>query len=223
MIHVTTEQMREIDRRAIQEIGIPGIALMENAGRRVFEESTTMVTPADGTVVVLCGKGNNGGDGFVVVRHLLNNGYDVEVYLVGEMDEVAGDAATNLTVVQHMGVAVHEIREQRELSVVVSRLEGAVLVIDALLGTGLRGEVTGIYAGLIAAVNGSQVPVVSVDIPSGLDGDTGEPLGTAIRAARTVTFHRPKRGFTNRSAQDLLGKVVVADIGIPAICAEGIV
>jgi len=223
VIHVTTEQMREIDRRAIEDIGIPGIALMENAGRRVFEEVSRMVTPADGTVLVLCGKGNNGGDGFVVARHLVNNGYDVEVCLVGKPDEVVGDAATNLAVLQHMGVPLREIREQNDLSVVTSRLEGAALVVDALLGTGLRGEVTGIYAGLIAALNGSQVPVVSVDIPSGLDGDTGEPLGTAIHAARTVTFHCPKRGFANRSARAFLGELVVADIGIPAICADGIV
>jgi hydroxyethylthiazole kinase-like uncharacterized protein yjeF len=223
MIHVTTAQMREIDRRAIQDVGIPGVALMENAGRRVFEESTSMVTPADGTVLVLCGKGNNGGDGFVVVRHLINNGYRVEACLVGKVDEVAGDAATNLTVLQHMGVVVREIRDQTDLSAVSSRLAGAALVIDALLGTGLRGEVTGLYAGLIAAVNGTEVPVVSVDIPSGLDGDTGKPLGTAIRAVKTVTFHSPKRGFTNRSAREFLGELVVADIGIPAICADGIV
>jgi NAD(P)H-hydrate epimerase len=222
MMHVTTEQMREIDRRAIQDIGIPGVALMESAGRRVFEELTQMVVPADGTVLVLCGKGNNGGDGFVVARHLVNNGYDVEVYLVGSANEVAGEAATNLGVVQRMGVPVHEVRTEPDVSAVRSKLDEAALIIDALLGTGLRGEVSGVYAVLIAAVNGSQVPVLSVDIPSGLDGDTGTPLGAAVRATKTVTFQYPKRGFTNRSAGQFIGKLVVADIGIPAICAEGI-
>ncbi len=223
MIHVTAEQMREIDRRAIQDIGIPGVALMENAGRRVFEEATKMVSPRDGPIIVLCGKGNNGGDGFVVVRHLVNNGYHVEAYLVGSADEVSGDASTNLAVLDRMGVRVDEVRKETDVSAVVSRLEGAALVIDALLGTGLCGEVTGLYAALIAAVNGSKVPVVSVDVPSGLNADTGEPLGAAVRAARTVTFQYRKRGFANRSAREFLGELVVADIGIPAICAEGIV
>ena len=223
MIHVTTEQMREIDRRAIHEIGIPGIALMESAGRRVFEESTTMVAATEGDVIVLCGKGNNGGDGFVVARHLLNNAYDVEVHLVGKAGEIAGDAATNLAVLQHMGIAVHELHKQHDVSAVTPALGGAALLIDALLGTGLRGEVRGLYAALISAVNGSQARVLSVDIPSGLNADTGEPLGAAVRAEKTVTFQYPKRGFKNPLAREFLGELVVADIGIPGICAEGIV
>ena len=223
MIYVTAEQMREIDRRAIREIGIPGVALMENAGRRVFEESISMVAAAGGLVLVLCGKGNNGGDGFVVARHLFNNGYDVRVYLVGRADEVAGDAAINLAVLQHMGITVYELYHQQHISAITSVLSGAALVIDALLGTGLRGEVTGLYAALISAVNGSEARVLSVDIPSGLNADTGEPLGATVRAERTVTFQYPKRGFTNRSAREFMGELVVADIGIPGICAEGIV
>ena len=221
MIYVTAEQMREIDRRAIFEIGIPGVALMENAGRRVFEQATSMACAADGVVVVLSGKGNNGGDGFVIARHLINNGYDVRVYLVGKAEHVSGDAGINLAILRRMGVAVHELHDQDDVQALRPILENAVLAVDALLGTGLKGEVKGLYASLISAANGSRV--LSVDVPSGLDADTGQPLGAAVRAEKTVTFQYPKCGFKNPSAREFLGELVVADIGIPRVCAEGIV
>jgi len=221
MIYVTAEQMREIDRRAILEIGIPGVALMENAGRRVFEETTRMVDASDGVVVVLSGKGNNGGDGFVIARHLINNGYDVKVYLVGKAADVSGDAGINLAVLHRMGVAVNELHGQDDVETLELSLENAALVVDALLGTGLKGEVKGLYASLISAANGSRV--LSVDVPSGLDADTGHPLGAAVRAEKTVTFQYAKRGFKNPLAREFLGKLVVADIGIPHVSAEGIV
>jgi NAD(P)H-hydrate epimerase len=221
MIYVTAEQMREIDRRAIFEIGIPGVALMENAGKRVFEEATRMVGTSDGVVVVLSGKGNNGGDGFVIARHLINNGYDVKVYLVGKAEDVSGDAGVNLAVLHRMGVAVKELHDQDDVQALGPILENAALVVDALLGTGLKGEVKGLYASLICAANGSRV--LSVDVPSGLDADTGHPLGAALRAEKTVTFQYPKRGFKDAVAQEFLGELVVADIGIPRVCAEGIV
>ena len=223
MVHVTSEQMREIDRRAIHEIGIPGVALMENAGRRVFEEATTMVLPTDGLVLVLCGKGNNGGDGFVVARHLVNNGYDAEVYLLGKGEEVSGDAAINLTVLRHMGTHINELRDEDDLQLVAPKLGRAALIVDALLGTGLKGKVTGLYATLISAVAGSEAPVLSVDVPSGLNADTGQPLGVAVRAKRTVTFQYPKLGFKNPSAKGFLGDLVIADIGIPYLCTQGVV
>ena len=221
MIYVTAEQMREIDRRAIFEIGIPGVALMENAGRRVFEEANRMVGTSDGTVVVLSGKGNNGGDGFVVARHLINNGYEVKVYLVGKAEDVSGDAGVNLAVLRRMGIAVHELSGQDDVQTLHPILEDAVLAVDALLGTGLKGEVKGLYASLISAANGSRV--LSVDIPSGLDADTGHPLGAAVRAEKTVTFQYPKCGFKNPSAREFLGELIVADIGIPHVCVEGVI
>ena len=221
MVYVTAEQMREIDRRAIFEIGIPGVALMENAGRRVFEEATRMVGASDGAVVVLSGKGNNGGDGFVIARHLINNGYKVKIYLVGNAEDVSGDAGVNLAALRRMGVAVHELHDQDDVQALGPILENAALVVDALLGTGLKGEVKGLYASLVSAASGSRV--LSVDVPSGLDADTGHPLGAALRAEKTVTFQYPKRGFKNPSAREFLGELVVADIGIPRVCAEGIV
>ncbi len=222
MLYVTAEQMREIDRRAIHEIGIPGVVLMENAGRRVFEEATKMAAAAAGVVLVLCGKGNNGGDGYVVARHLVNSGYSVEVHLVGTTDKVEGDAAINLTMFQRLGKEVNELHDETDVHRVASRATDAALVVDALLGTGLRGKVTGLYADLISAITESQARVLSVDVPSGLDADTGQPLGVAVTAERTVTFQYPKLGFRTDAAKRFLGELVVADIGIPAICAQGI-
>jgi len=220
-MHVTAEQMREIDRRAIQDIGIPGVVLMENAGRRVFEEAKSMVSASDGVVIVLSGKGNNGGDGFVVARHLINNGYDVRAYLVGKAADVSGDAAINLAVLRQMGTVVNELYHENDVEALVPDLRGASLVVDALLGTGAKGAVKGLYAALVSALDGSRV--LSVDVPSGLDADTGKPLLMAVRAEKTVTFQYLKRGFTHPSAQEFLGELVVADIGIPRLCAEGIV
>jgi NAD(P)H-hydrate epimerase len=222
MLHVTAEQMREIDRRAIHEIGIPGVVLMENAGRGVFEEARKMVEPTDGVVLVLCGKGNNGGDGYVVARHLINSGYRVEVHLLGTTDKVSGDAAINLAIVQRMGEEINELHDETDVQRVASRAKDAALVIDALLGTGLKGEITGLYAALISAITESRARVLSVDVPSGLDADTGRPLGVAVTAERTVTFQYPKLGFSTAAAEPFLGELVVADIGIPDICAQGI-
>lgn len=223
MLYVTAEQMREIDRRAIHEIGIPGVVLMENAGRRVFEEARKMLLAADGVVLVLCGKGNNGGDGYVIARHLLNNGYSAEVHLLGTAEKVSGDAAINLTILQRMGKEVNELHDESDVRGVASKAGRAALVIDALLGTGLKGELTGLYAALISAIADSGARVLSVDVPSGLDADTGQPLGVAVRAEKTVTFQYPKLGFKSPTAKRFLGELVVADIGVPDICTHGIV
>jgi NAD(P)H-hydrate epimerase len=221
MLYVTAEQMREIDRRAIHELGIPGVVLMESAGRGVFEEARKMLEPGDGVVLVLCGKGNNGGDGYVVARHLLNRGYSVEVYLVGATDRVSGDAAINLAILQRLGTEINELHDETDAHSVASRAREAALVVDALLGTGLKGDVTGLYATLISAIVDSRARVLSVDVPSGLDADTGHPLGVAVTAERTVTFQYPKLGFKNPAAKRFLGELVVADIGIPDMCAQG--
>ena len=221
MLYVTTEQMREIDRRAIHEVGIPGVVLMESAGRSVFDEARKMVDPTDGTVLVLCGKGNNGGDGYVVARHLIDSGYMVEVHLLGTTDKVSGDAAINLAILQRVGTEINELHGEADVSSVASRAREAALVVDALLGTGLKGDVTGLYASLISAIADSGARVLSVDVPSGLDAGTGEPLGMAVTAERTVTFQYPKLGFKNPAAKRFLGELVVADIGIPNMCAQG--
>jgi NAD(P)H-hydrate epimerase len=222
MLYVTAEQMRGIDRRAIEDIGIPGVVLMENAGRSVYEEATKMVDAADGVVLVLCGKGNNGGDGYVVARHLFTDGYSQRVHLLGTTDSISGDAATNMSILQRMGIEIIELLDDEDVGRVVSGATNAALIIDALLGTGLKGEVKGPYATLISGIVGSGTRILSVDIPSGLDADTGEPLGVAVTAEKTVTFQYPKLGFKNPSAKRFVGELVVADIGIPAVCAADV-
>ena len=222
MFHATADQMREIDRKAIHEMGIPGVVLMENAGRSVFEEAKSMTSAASGTVVVFCGTGNNGGDGYVIARHLLNHGYDVEVHLLGDPARISGDAGVNLTILRNMGVDVKKLRDSCDVKAMAPCLKEAALVIDALLGTGLNAEVRDPYAALISRVNGAASHVLSVDIPSGLDADTGEPRGVAVRAEMTVTFQCPKTGFRNPVSKQFLGKLVVADIGIPAACLPAV-
>jgi NAD(P)H-hydrate epimerase len=215
---VTRAEVRELDRRAIEEYGIPGVVLMENAGRAVAEEAVKMLPTRDTKrVAILCGKGNNGGDGFVAARHLHNRGVEVRVYLLCKVEEVASspDAYTHLKIVQKMGLPIKEVPTEGKTEEVLSGLKGFDLLIDALLGTGLTGEVREPYKILIQGLNASGVPILSVDIPSGLDCDGGHVLGAAVRATRTVTFILPKVGFFKGQGPAHVGELVVADIGIP--------
>ncbi len=210
---VTAEQMREIDRRAIEERAIPGRTLMENAGRAVAEAAARMTesTP-DRPVAVICGRGNNGGDGFVAARHLAAMGRRVEVLLAANRDHVSGDAATNLARLDAAGVAVSQMESAGAAAGACRR---AGLVIDALLGTGISGGVHGLAAELIDTINDCGAPVLAVDLPSGLDANSGRPLGSAVRADETVTMGLPKLGLFLHPGADYAGRVTVADIGFP--------
>lgn len=224
---LTREEMRELDRKAIEEYKIPGIILMENAGRNVAEEILKMIhngkIPADPPgkqdtkLAVLCGKGNNGGDGFVAARHLYNRYVPVRVFLFAEFDSVlkAGDAGVNLRILLNMKVPVEEVRDAAGVNEVLKVLGDYTLIVDALFGTGLSGEVKEPYRTLIKGVNNLNKPVVSVDIPSGLDCNTGEVLGAAVMAARTVTFAADKKGFHIGSGPEYTGEIFVTDISIP--------
>jgi len=212
------DEIRAFDRYAIEELGIPGIVLMENAGRQIADAARAMLKEAGGRrALVLAGRGNNGGDGFVVARHLAMDGFPVEAALLARRYQVRGDARTNLDILEAMGLAVSVLTGLAEE--VVQRLEPmlerADLVIDGLLGTGTRGEIREPYASAIAAVNAAGRTVLAIDIPSGLDGDTGRPLGPTIRARRTVTMAAMKIGFQNPEAAAYMGTVVLADIGVP--------
>jgi NAD(P)H-hydrate epimerase len=206
--------MRAIDRWAIGTIGIPSVALMENAGRGVADVILDEPGRLDGPVAVVCGPGNNGGDGFVAARHLRNAGVDVLVLLNGRTDayDRDGDAGTNFRVVRRMGIPVVEAADAAELR---RRLTKAAIVVDALYGTGLSRPVEGPAREAIEAVNGAGRPVLAVDIPSGLDADTGQPLGAAVRAAITATMAFPKRGFRAGRGPVYCGTVRVIDIGLP--------
>ena len=205
---LTNEQMATADRLAV-ELGVPSLTLMENAGRSVAEEAGKM-TDAGARIVILCGPGNNGGDGFVAARHLKERGYDVAVFLLGAIDRLKGDAAEMAKRWLAMG-AVHALSDAGQAAA------DADLIIDALFGAGLARPLEGEAARLAGSdLHLSAGGLLAVDVPSGLNGTTGEPLGESVfRADRTVTFFRLKPGHVLYPGRDLCGEVVLADIGIP--------
>ena len=221
----TTEQVREIDRLAIEEWGIPGPVLMENAGRGCAEQVQKAIggpRPARERekVVVVCGKGNNGGDGFVAARYLHSWGYNVVVVLTCEPEEVSGDARVHFDVLCRTKVPLAIVLDASQVAEATRDLRAADVVVDALLGTGITGTVGGIYAELIRAINASAAKVVAVDIPSGLEADSGQPGGVCVRADVTVTMGLPKLGLYVGKGPDYAGEVVVQDLGVPAECRE---
>jgi NAD(P)H-hydrate epimerase len=212
--YVMPDEMKRIDKFAIDVMRIPGVVLMENAGRAVFDAAYAALAGRDLPALVFCGCGNNGGDGFVVARHLVNNRIETHVFLVGAASKVKGDARVNLRILQKMGVPINCITK-KGLPELRERMKRCGIIIDALLGTGLSGEVTGLYCDVIALINEAGCPVLAIDIPSGLDGATGMPLGIAVVANMTVTFQLPKKGFENPLARNYTGQLKVVDIGIP--------
>ncbi len=212
---VTAAEMRELDRRAIQDLGIPSLVLMENAGRTTYQILRREFPALAGEVAVLAGRGNNGGDGFVVARYLANAGLPVTVFLLGPRDRVSGDARVNLEVLAHLGVEVAEVLTEADLNPVLHRLARAGLIVDALLGTGLNAPVQGLMAALIERVNHLRAPVLAVDIPTGLCADTGAVLGAALQAEVTVTYGWPKLGQVLPPGRDYVGRLWQVDISIP--------
>jgi len=211
---VTTAQMREADRRCIEELGIPGAVLMENAGAAVFAQIQS------GPVGIVCGKGNNGGDGFVVARLALLAGHDTQVVLVADPESIVGDAKVFLDAYTRLGGDVRVAQSETEAGEVIAGLSSCEVLVDALLGTGIQGEVRGAARAAIEAW--PDVRTIAVDLPSGLNADTGEPCGCAIRAELTVTFQFTKVGLVAPAAESYVGRLVVADIGIPTICADDV-
>ncbi len=209
---LTVAQMREADRRCIEELGIPGAVLMNNAGRAVFEHIDR------GPVGIVCGKGNNGGDGYVVARLALLAGFETRLVLVADPSAISGDAAVFLCAYQRLGGTITVAADEATARETVSALRDCAVLVDALLGTGTRGELTGPPRAAIEAW--PLVRTIAVDLPSGLSADTGTICGCCVKANLTVTLQFAKRGFLSESAQAFLGQVVVADIGIPDICAD---
>ena len=215
------EQVRSLDRIAVERFGIPSIVLMENAGRGATDALQEMI-PAmahSPTVAVIAGRGNNGGDGFVVARHLTLRGFDVQVLLVGPLPAFrgTGDAGTNFAILERLGVPIYPLCGPEALT---QRLEGAAVVVDAMLGTGLSGSVRGLIGECIDVLNASERhrgAVYALDIPSGLDCDTGLPLGRAVRATATATFAAMKPGLADEKAREYTGSVEVVSIGAPLV------
>ncbi len=216
-----TAQMRDADRRTIEEIGIPSIVLMENAGRAVAAAIEARFAERDrARVAILCGRGNNGGDGLVVARVLAERGAAVSVFLLARADDVRGDARTNLDVARRLGLAVTEAPDVTAWEACRPDVVASDLVVDALVGTGLRAPLEGLLAAVAADVNAAGLPVVAVDLPSGLSADTGACRGVCLRARITVTLGAPKIPLVVSPAAGWAGEMVVADIGIPARIVE---
>jgi NAD(P)H-hydrate epimerase len=222
----TAEEMRRADRRATERYGVPSLLLMENAGRGAVDALEHVLGPVGRRrIAVLCGKGNNGGDGFVVARHLLGRGARVSAWLVGRAGEVQGDARVNLDALQRAGESVAEAADPAgdAFGRLRADLGDADVVVDALLGTGVRGPATGAIAAAIEAINAAERPVCALDLPSGLPSDGEAPAGPVVRARVTVTFGLPKLGLVLPAGAPYAGRVEIADLGIPrAWLGEGV-
>ncbi|UCG32148.1 MAG: NAD(P)H-hydrate epimerase [Phycisphaerales bacterium] len=214
---LTREEMQAFDRKAIGQWGVPGVVLMENAGRNAFMVAMEMLERASGQgVAVLCGGGNNGGDGYVVARHLLRVGVPVRVYTAVDPERLKGDARTNMKIWRTLGGAIIPIQASEFIAAAASDWAGCALIVDGLLGTGFSGTVRSPLDEVIRIVNALDGPkVLALDVPSGLDCNTGRAEGETIRADRTVTFAARKVGFDAPEAHQYTGEVILVDIGVP--------
>jgi len=236
MFTLTRDEGRELDRRAIDGFGVPGVVLMENAGRGCAE-LLMRLNPDRKPVVILCGPGNNGGDGFVIARHLDNQGWFVRLLVVESPGRQASDrialgwdfrgfppdAATNWEIIRRSRMAyLPLVRAGASLDSKLEVIEAlnSEWCVDALFGTGLSRPLGPPFDEVIEIINESGTPVLAVDIPSGLDCDTGEPLGPCVKATHTATFVAPKRGFLSPTSKQWTGEVHVIDIGAPRVLVE---
>ena len=209
-IRLTRAQVREVDRRAIEHYHVPGIVLMENAARGAFNLLRGITFKRPLPFAVICGGGNNGGDGLAIARHLHNATHDLRIFLTTDPAKYTGDAAVNWRIVQAMNLPIAPFTPAALTAF------GPCIIVDAIFGTGLTQPPRDPFAENAAAINDSGNPVVAIDLPSGLDCDTGQPLApTIVRAQNTVTFVAPKAGFAHLSARPHLGRVSVVDIGCP--------
>ncbi len=210
---VSNTEMRELDEYTIKEIKIPGLVLMENAGLKsaIYIMNFIQANKLAGPIHIFCGKGNNGGDGYVIARHFFNDRFNVQVFSVGDPKKLKGDALTNYIGCKNLGISIEIINSHEQLQ----NSERPALVVDAILGTGINGPVKGIYKDVINLINGMGAPIIAIDIPSGLNGDTASLPGLAIKADATVTMALPKRAHLFYPARNFTGDLNIVKIGIP--------
>ena len=221
MILVTAKEMQEMDRRTIEDFGIPGMVLMENAGRGATRFLLEQFPDIENKRIgVIAGRGNNGGDGYVMARYLKQKGVHVTVYLLTLANRVQGDAEANLKFLKPLDVPLVEIPDEASFSKYQSEMAGVDLWIDAILGTGLRSDVKGYFKTVIEFINGLHKPVFAVDIPTGLNSDTGQVCGTCLRASATATFAFAKTGHKIHPGMQYTGALNIVDIGIPSPIVE---
>jgi len=219
---MSRDEVRAFDAWTINELGVPGIVLMENAGRScaqfIIETLSKIKKPK---VSIFCGTGNNGGDGFVIARHLLNADIAVTVVVCGNIAKIRNDARVNLDVLIGLGLKIERL-DMEGTEIIDARVtkltNEANMIIDAIFGTGLTGTLRDEYKQLIESINELGCPILSADIPSGLDCDTGQPLGAAIKANCTVTFVAVKKGFAFEDARPYTGDIFIASIGVEPNC-----
>jgi NAD(P)H-hydrate epimerase len=213
---VTADEMKGVDQKAIAVYGIPGMVLMENAGLQVIRAIQELLVSLSGKrILIFAGKGNNGGDGFVIARHLANNGADPKVFLLGKPEELKGEAAANFHILNKMEIKIHPLLTEKDLQRVDIALLYADLLVDAIYGTGFKGSVLGVAGEAIRMMNSAKKPIIAVDVPSGLETDTGRVLGPCVKATCTVTFGLPKLGLFRDPGARYAGTVKVADISLP--------
>jgi hydroxyethylthiazole kinase-like uncharacterized protein yjeF len=213
---LTSAEMRAVDREAIEGLGIPGVVLMENAGQRIYRAIKFRFPELAGErIVVVAGKGNNGGDGLVVARHLFNAGARPEVILLASREAIKGDAAVNLAIVLKSGIPVTEAADVAAWRKARTLVKQATIVIDAIFGTGLEKPLEGLFAQAVADINRAQAFKVAVDIPSGLSADSFELIGPSVEADLTVTLAAPKVAHIFPPAADRVGELAIAPIGMP--------
>ena len=214
--------MRLIDEKTVSEYGIPSLILMENAGSACAREAARLAGRRGKKITVLSGKGNNGGDGFVAARHLHNQRFHVAVFFFQKPSQIKPDPLTNFNILRKMGAPLIDCSKKVSWKKLKDCLAHSDVIVDALFGTGLSKPLADPFRQVVEVLNAARRPVVSVDIPSGLDADTGEVMGAAVRAERTVTLGFPKRGFRSKKAGCYTGKVIVADISIPKEVLENV-
>ncbi len=215
---VTAAEMRALDAGAINDFGIPGVVLMENAGRQAFELLQESLPDSGASVLVLCGPGNNGGDGYVIARHLHNRGHLVTIWATRPGNQLPGDARTNCDIAQAMGLEIIALAEGSPLPVAPPM--GFHAICDALLGTGVEDELRGTYRELVEWANGQQTFRFAVDIPTGIHADSGAVLGVAFQASATATFGLPKLGLIHYPGAHYAGRVQTVDISLPRTLVE---
>jgi len=216
-------QMLEADRCTIDELGIPSLVLMENAGRQVVAAiEASYESQLEEQIGILCGKGSNGGDGFVVARTLIQRGVDATVFVIGAIADVGGDARKNLDTLGHLGVTVVEVADEQTWELHFSEISQCRLLVDAMVGTGLSSALRGMMETVVADINASGIPVVSIDLPSGMSADTPHVVGDVIDASMTVSLAAPKLPLVLPPGELHAGDVVIADIGIPPEVLEGL-
>lgn len=210
MLIISCDEMKAMDSYAINNIGIPSIVLMENAALKVVKNIDLNKI---GSVTIVCGVGNNGGDGLAVAKNLVLKEKAVDLFIIGNLEKGTEDFNINLNILKNMDMDFLHISKEKDLNTLKESIKRNDLSIDSIFGIGLTREISGLFYDFIKIINKFSKNILSIDIPSGLDGDTGEPMGIAIKANKTITFHLMKRGLINR--EDYTGKVIIEGIGIP--------